>query len=247
MRSLAAAIAVIACTFAASPARAGRSPHAWLYGAEVLPERGVEIESWITEVNQRGDANIDDTTWLWAIAAGITDQLELSVPLEILWERSGDPMAMTRFTFGSYGAELRWRLVSGDPVDAPPFAPLIRVAAKRITGDRKAALLEADAVASYSIERVQILVDLGVAGVVHKGEDQYVLRPGGGVSVEVIDDLRIGAEAHAEIGLRGDTVDWVTAGPSLAWTHGRLWLTVVAGVGIYQIQSAPRLKVGVAF
>lgn len=248
MRSLGAAIAatVSVAVVAPSPAHAGRSHYGWLSGTEVVPERGVELESWLTEENQKGDDNVDETIWLFGATVGITDQLELGLPLEITWERS-DAMPDAKFTIARYGAELRYRFVPSDPVEAPPFAPLLRVAAKRLTGARKTARLEANAVASYEYERLHALVDVGIVGVVGKGEDEYELRPGGGVAFEVIDDLRIGAEAYAEVRLRGDSVNWLTVGPTLGWTHGRFWLSAVAAVGVFGIQSAPRLKFGVAF
>src|SRR5262245_64955584 len=46
-----------------APAHAGRSHFGWLYGTDIIPERGVELESWIVEENQKGGANTGETAF----------------------------------------------------------------------------------------------------------------------------------------------------------------------------------------
>jgi hypothetical protein len=70
------------------------------------------------------------------------------------------------------------------------------------------------------------------------------------VSLEVTDDLRLGAEVYGEYELTSTAMgndDWVTIGPDMSWTHGRFWMTGSFGFGVHQIASAPRIKWGVAF
>jgi hypothetical protein len=237
---------VVVLAAMATEATAGRTHYGWLHGSEVIPERGVELETWILEENGKGPLDARTTLLLWGVVVGVTDQVELAFPVELTVERSdampdGDP------SIARYGVEARWRMVSSDPVDAPPVVPLLRVAAKRMTERRDAARVEADLVVSYELDKLHVLADLGVVTAIGAGEDAYEVRSGAGATVRVHGDLRLGAEVLSSIKLRGGGVDWVTAGPTLAWTHGRLWLSANYGIGLYQIDNAPRLNVAIAF
>lgn len=227
------------------PAEAGRRFFGWLYGPEVMPERGAEIETWIFEENGKELANEKTTQFLWAATIGITDQLELSLPAEWRWARSDDRDAS--FTFSRYGIEARYRFVTQDPVDAPPLAPLVRLAIKRDVGNRDAIRPELDVVVAYTAGRVQAAIDLGAIGEITTDTSRFELRPAAGVSVEAITDLRFGAEAYAQLDLDDSARSFAVIGPNIAWTHGRFWLSASYGIGIYQIDSAPRVVWGLAF
>jgi hypothetical protein len=228
----------------ATPAFAGRTFYGWLYGTEVMPERSAEIQTWVLEENGTGDLNAKESLLWWSPLIGVTDQLELALPVELTWTRIG---AESDFTFSRWGIEARYRLVSQDPEDAPPFAPLIRVAVKRDVGERNAIQPEVDAVFSYEAGRVHVLVDLGMVGSFTKDDNRLEFRPGGGVSIEVVNDLRLGAEAYAQLDLDDSANSWAIVGPNLAWSHGRTWISAAMGIGVYQIDNAPRLMWGIAF
>src|SRR6266496_326668 len=83
-------------------AHAGRTFYGWLYGSEVMPERGAELQSWVTEENK---PKVAETSWLLAAQVGITDQLELGFPTELTWEKDDTGMASTRFN--RFGVEAR--------------------------------------------------------------------------------------------------------------------------------------------
>lgn len=242
-RSLAlSALAVVAV---AQDAQAGRRFFGWLYGPEVMPERGAEIETWIFEENGKQLANEKATLFLWAATIGITDQLEVSFPAEWRWARSDTRDA--NFTFTRYGVDVRYRFVTQDPVDAPPLAPLLRLAIKRDVGNRDAIRTELDLVIAYTAGRVQAAIDLGAVGELAPETSRVELRPAAGVSVEAITDLRFGAEAYAQLDLDDSARSWAVLGPNVAWTHGRFWLSASYGIGLYQIDSAPRVVWGLAF
>ena len=230
---------VIVCS---APAYAGRTFFGWLYGTEVMPERSAEIQTWVLEENR---ADLKETLLWWSPLIGVTDQLELALPVEMTWSRADD--GGTDFTFSRWGIEARYRLVSQDPEDAPPFAPLIRVAVKRDVGVRNAIQPEVDAVFSYDADRVQLLVDVGMVGQFTRDEHRLELRPGAGVSVKVVGDLRLGAEAYAQLDLDNSDNSWAIVAPNLAWSHGRTWVSAAMGIGIYQIDNAPRVMWGIAF
>lgn len=242
---LAFAFAVAFAALGAREADAGRRFAGWLTGPEVLPERGAELEAWIFEENGKDLANAKTTFFTWAATVGVTDQLELSLPVEWRWARSDEKPA--NFTFTHYGIEARYRFVTQDPVDAPPLVPLVRVAIKRDVGRREAVVPELDAVVAYTAGRLQALVDLGVTGNLATDDSSFELRPGAAVSVQAVGDLRFGAEVYGEFDLDDSAASWAIVGPNLAWTHGRFWLSAAYGIGVYQIDNAPRFHWGLAF
>lgn len=238
------AVLVVAC-FLPRTAHAGRSFYGWLYGTEVMPERGVELQTWVLEANDKYRAHEQESSIWWGPQIGITDQLELSLPIELEWA-SGDG-EKTSFTFKRFGIEARYRLVSQDPVDAPPFAPLLRVAVKRDVTRRADVRVEADAVGSYEVGALHALIDVGFVSDIQPGNPHSELRPGGGVSLRATGGLRVGAEAYAELSLDSNGESWAVVGPNLAWTHGRFWFSGAFGIGIYHIKTAPRVMWGIAF
>lgn len=226
-------------------ASAGRTFYGWLYGTEVMPERGAEVATWLSEENRKSDeANARETDWWIGPLVGITDQLELALPVEWAWYQSD--AVPPHSSFDKYGVELRYRMVSQDPVDAPPLVPLVRVAVKRLITQRDTIRPEADFVVSYQSGRFHTLADLGGIAEISGSAHHFEVRPGAGVSVEAVGDLRLGAEVFAEITLdRG--ASWAVVGPDLAWTHGRFWLSAAYGIGFYGIRDAPRVQWGIAF
>jgi len=240
--SLAAAAVISAVPGAAG---AGVTPYGWLYGTDVIPERGAEIQTWIAEENGKASpADRRNTALWWGAVIGITDRLELALPVELLWREEGG--GAPELALRRYGVEARYRFVSQDPVEAPPLAPLVRVAVKRDVLVRDRVRAEADVVASYRAGRVHALVDLGVTGDLGR-TSHFELHPGAGVSVEIAGELRLGAEAYAELSLDDEAEGWAAVGPNLAWTHGRFWLAAAFGIGVYQIDTAPRVVWGLLF
>ena len=68
-------------------AHAGRTFYGWLQDTQVMPERGAEIQTFISEENYQGPdttppSKVHNTTWWLAPAIGINDQLELALPIQ---------------------------------------------------------------------------------------------------------------------------------------------------------------------
>ena len=247
---------------ASASAHAGRTYYGWLYGTEVLPERGAEAASWIQEQNDLSDENhLHETRWWIAPLIGINDQLELAIPAEVAWNVDNNDKPRT--VFDRVGAELRYRFVTQDPVDAPPLVPLVRFGVFRNLVDRQTFSPEADFVLSYESGIVHVIGDLGMygdfarecsrfdpvdpnTGMATCDKHHIEARPGAGVSVKAVGDVRFGAEVHAEIGLDNGG-SWAVAGPNMAWSHGRFWMSAAYGIGIYHIKDAPRVQWGIAF
>jgi hypothetical protein len=238
-------IAFVLCVVLAPPALAGRTHYGWINGTEVVPERGVELETWISELDNLGPANRDKTELWWSATIGVTDQLELALPIELAWLREGVTPGQT--SLDRWGAELRYRLVSADPIEAPALVPLVRFAVKREVDERRAVNLEAEATLSYARGPVHAAASFAAQQLVRRGDDVSLLRPTAGVSVALVGDLRAGVEGVATFVPRGAGADWAALGPSLAWTHGRFWLAASLPVGVHNIDTAARLRWGIAF
>jgi hypothetical protein len=235
-------LALIVALLCARPAHAGRTFYGWLYGTEVMPEGRVELQSWVFEENGKV-GNTKQTSLWWGPLVGITDQLELALPVEA-GTASADGVPAT-FSLQRFGAELRYRLVTADPAQAPALVPLVRVAIKRDVITRDDLHLEADLVASYEAGDVHALADAGFTADLTPGNRHVEVHPGAGISVRVVDELRLGAEAYAELSFDGQS--WAIAGPDLSWTHSRFWISAALGLGLYQVRVAPRVVWGIAF
>ena len=235
------AIGVMAAPGVAS---AGRTFYGWLpYGTDVMPERGVELQTWVYEIDDLGnDHTRESSLWIGPLV-GITDQLELALPVEFEWTQSD--LSQPSFTMKRFGAELRYRFVTPDPEHAPPVVPLGRIAVKRDIQVRDATIVEGDLVASYQTGRLHTMIDIGGVLTIQPNQTTIELRPGVGVSVAVHGDLRVGAEGYGEFPTSGDASHrWYGIGPDLAWTHGRFWLSAAYLVGILNVTAAPRDLVG---
>jgi hypothetical protein len=237
--------ALVVAAWSPGDAAAGRSYYGWLYGTEVMPERGAELQSWIVEENNRGDGHANTSLFWWGALIGVTDQLELALPLEMTWTEADG--VEPSFNFQRFGVEARYRFVSQDPEDAPEIAPLARVAVKRDVVVRDIVRVEADFVVSFERGRLHLLADAGFVGEISRHDSQLQVRPGAGISVRAVGDLRLGAEVYSELSLESGGTSWVTVGPNLAWTHGRFWLSAALGIGVLNIKTAPRLMWGIAF
>ncbi len=238
-------MALLAIMALAAPASAGRTHYAWINGTEVLPERGVELETWVQDLDNVGELARDETALWWSVTLGITDRLELALPIEMAWTRTGNTPGSTQLE--RWGAEARYRFAPSDPVDAPALVPLLRVAIKREVDDRRAANVELEAILTYERGCVHAIASVTGRQLFREGEDSLLVRPMAGVSIAITDELRAGVEAIASLVPRGAGTDWVAAGPSVAWTHGRFWLAASAPVGLTNIDAAPRLRWGIAF
>jgi hypothetical protein len=239
-------IGAVALASAPATAHAGRSFFGWLIGSEVMPERSVEIQTWISEENRlEPENNLSRSTWGLGPFVGITDQLELSMPLELWWQRVPTMPGSTQLH--NYGIEARYRLVTQDPVEAPPFVPLVRVGVRRLVKDRDTMAPEVGLVATYEAGSVVVDANAGVVGAVTRDDTSFRLRSGAGVSVLAVGDLRVGAELFAEVPFDATGDTWLVAGPNLSWTHGRFWVSAAYGIGLSNVKDAPRMQWGIAF
>jgi len=225
-------------------AHAGRGHFGWLYGSELVPENGTEVETWILEENKKGDNNRDETSFWWGPVFSLTQHLEIAVPIEAAFEDEHDGNAGVSFT--RWGAEFRYRPQSPDPIDAGPLATVFRAGAKRIIEDRAGVRFEADLIASLNVGRVFAEIDLG--GITERVPDanESEVRPSAGISVHVVSDFRLGVESYGELIVEGGGTSWLVVGPTTSITRGRFWGAATLGIGLFGLRDAPRLTFGVA-
>jgi hypothetical protein len=232
----------------ATPAFAGQTRFGWLHDTDTVPQRGVELENWFVEQDgEKGYAagpSQDETLIWWGPVVGITDRLELALPLEL--SVSG-PETNLAVSVERFGPEARLRLTDPDPLESGPFSGLLRFGAKRMLAEHDGIHLEGGAVLSADQNRFHMVVDLeGVAEIAAKSTT-FSLRPGAGISARVAGDFRLGAEVYASLAIReADAISWAALGPNLAWSYGRLWLSASFPIGLWHIGFAPRLNWAVA-
>jgi hypothetical protein len=217
-----------------------------------MPERSVELLTWVSEENRY--TPLMNRSWsIWGLSPdiGVTDRLEVTLPVEFWWARTPGMPGSTQLN--NYGVEARYRLVSQDPVEAPPFAPLVRVSVRRLVALRDTMVPEVGLVGTYEVGSVIIGADLGMSSEITRNESSFDFHPAIGVSVHATGDLRFGAEAVAYVPLQGENMksagdlSWFAAGPNLSWTHGRFWLSATYSIGISHVKDAPRAQWGIAF
>jgi hypothetical protein len=226
-------------------AAAGRTHFAWLYGTEVVPERGTEVETWILEENGEGDRKETETAFWWGPVMALTPHLEFAISIEAEYKDAKDGTGGD-VHFSRWGGEFRYRPQSPDLVDAGPIATKFRLGAKRVIEDRAGYQLEADVIASYQRGRVFALVDVGAITERSPTTKETQLRPGAGVSVRVTKELRLGVESYGEILVEGDGTNWYVVGPTISITSGRFWGAASYGIGVLGIRDAPRVTFGLA-
>lgn len=250
------AIGLGAALLTPATAHAGRNFYGWLTDTDVMPERGVEVQSWLAEENHdKTDNGRSVTEWGVAPYIGVTDQVELALPVAVEWFGKTGGSAGTALS--NFGGELRYRMVTNDPQDRPPFAPLVRFGLRRLVRERDTTEANVGFSGSYEEGRVHALADVNFIGDVNRSDSGFALHAGAGVSIQVVGDVRLGAEAFAEISLKQmkpaiplamePPSTWIIVGPGGSWTHGRFWLSAVYGIGLANIGTAPRVQWGIAF
>jgi len=240
------ALFLVICSFAPS-VQAGRRRFGGSYDTETVPQRGVELETWVSE--QTGAAPLAALRWMTVF--GLTDELELALPVEIVWRDLPDPMP-NRTAFEAWGLEARWRLAPADPVEAGAFVPLMRLGVFRRVLERRTVEVEGNVVFSLALDaaRLYAVLDLGGRLVVTEDDSALTGIVGTGLAVAATEDLRFGLEVLFEHHTLVDaTTSWIAAGPNLSLTHGRLWLAASLAIGLSSEAPnfLPRVLWGIAF
>jgi len=224
----------------ATPAVAAPASHGFLTTTEVVPDRAIEIETRVTDKNDLGDLHQRSTALWLAPAVGLTKNVELFVPIEMLW--LSETGTMSTFTLSKFGGELRDRVARGDH-----YAVLFRVALERDVHIRNGGHTEFGLAASFDVAKVQFAVDNQLTFEANYGGVHIATRPGAGVSYLVRPDVRFGLEAYGVKSIDTAEPSWAVVGPSFSFTHDRFWLASTFGFGVYNISSAGSVVWGMGF
>jgi hypothetical protein len=225
------------------PARAHGGPtlYGWLPETTTTPPDSMELATSLYERDNLGALH-ERSSWLvWTPSVGLTRCLELAFPIALATRTQDDASPWSGI--GRYGAELRWRV----PPHGIPIHSLARFGVSRNVELQTQVRTEVELAAAYDIDRVQIEAAIGGVLDINFGHLHEELRPGVGTSVLVTDELRLGAELHAELSRDATVTSWAVIGPDVAWQHGRFWLAGVLGIGIKNITAAPRLNIGMVW
>ncbi len=249
------ALLVIALLALSREAHAGRQLLTWSLDTETLPERSVELEQWITD--RTGDWEAGTGVW-WGPIIGVTDKLEVALPVLFSFA-VGSGGAGPATNLDAYGLDVRYRLVSADPVTAPRIVPLVRGSIQRLVRNREALIARIDGVVSGDFGRVHAVIDVGLEAQGEPSNLNVGVAYGFGASVRVTGDVHAGAELYAEkgldqpVGVNGwittGPLGWIAVGPNVAWTHGRFWITAsyLRGVNAGAPTNIPRVIWGILF
>lgn len=231
--------AMVACLVGlawAAPAEAGRRPFIWTWDTEITPKGDVELEQWLwARSRSQSFPERPSAYWLWwGPVLGLSQHLELALPFQVRANRSVTELE-------SFEADFRYRLFPRG--DERAFQPLVRAVWHQAIRTASPSRVDVNAVGSYQLESgLRLVLDLGAqVGI-------PALRGGGGparvlgtysagVSYPVIEDeLRLSLESFGEFSLREAPQEpHLFAGPSMAWTFGRTWLTAGVLVGLTAI------------
>jgi hypothetical protein len=221
-----------------TPALAGRGNFGGLQSADVVGDANVELDSRLADQNDVGPLHERSTAWWIAPTIGLTDNVELQLPVEMAWR--SETGFKSDFTLSSFGADARYRFSRAVPA-------LFRFGLSRDVEIRNLGRAELGVVVSYELGAVQVLADAGITFEANRGGVHFAARPGVGVSVRVRPDVRVGAEVFGVRSFDSAVESWAVAGPNLAFTHGRFWFAGSFGIGVHNISTAGRLVWGIGF
>ena len=221
--------ATLAAVIALAPtAHAGSRPYAFTQGSETLPANELELESWFTVMNPRGDGS-EDLAWDWWLGpvTGVSDHLEAGL-FAIFEQPATEALRL---------GELRLQ------VTYTPWDRLARAVDLRVRGELGVPFqFQAGrgsysgwllAIASKTVGRLDVTANAGAFFEVEKeleptGEVATELAPywvlGVGASYDVGVKLRVGGEAYSEVKL-SELANGYWAGPAIAYGTGRFWVS----------------------
>lgn len=217
-------------------AQAGRRPFTWAYDTEIVPEGELELETWLWARARSPAASSQSARyWIWwGPVFGLTEQLELNLPLQIVSWAGADGQETQ---LESFEADLRYRLKPRTNQD--PLQALFRLTYHQPTGFPQPPRVDVNAVGSYDFESgLHLVLDvgakIGLSPLTSAGGDVTTLLTYDlGVAYPVSDEIRVAVENFAELPLvnvPGEVHEFV--GPSFEWTRGRFWLTFGVLVGL---------------
>jgi hypothetical protein len=234
MRLIAASALALLCFV--MPAHAGPHQFGALDSPEVIGDHNVELESRLADDNDVGDLHARSTAWWISPTVGLSDRIELRLPVEMTWR--SEIGTQPGFTLSRFGADIRYQLAA---------LALLRVGVARDVEIRNLAHLELGVVAAHDLGSVRVSADAALTFEANRGGVHFDVRPTAGLSVEVKPNVHVGAEAFGVRSFDSAVESWAAVGPNIAWTYARFWFASSFGVGVYNVSSAARVVWGIGF
>ncbi|MSP55086.1 MAG: hypothetical protein EXR69_05710 [Myxococcales bacterium] len=210
-----------------TPAWAGRKAFNRVFDNEVLPARVVEVQAQVTDTFG-SPAGTDITAVWWAAAFGLSNTVEVSLPIKVTHVRIPETGAGSTF-LDSYGADLRWRIAKkGTPPGFWRPVPLLRLIVEKPLATA-AVNFEGDVVIGTELSKwVHSSAMIGVvsSSTAFTGEGSTKVTGGFGAVANLSGSWRAGGEVYAEVPLvPAGGVPTFTAGPDLSYTLGPFWVS----------------------
>lgn len=210
-----------------TPAYAGRKAFNRVFDNEVLPARIVEMQAQVTDTFG-APSGTDLTAVWWAAAFGLSNNVELSLPIKVTNARVPETGASSTF-LDSYGADLRWRIAKKGPPPGPWHpVPLLRLIVEKPLATATVNF-EGDAVVGTDLSKwVHSSAMIGVASssAAFTGAGATKVTGGFGAVANITGSWRAGGEVYAEVPVMpAGGVPTVTAGPDLSFTLGPFWVS----------------------
>ena len=238
--------------FLGAPARAARTFHLFLDESQLVPENGIELETWVWaygRIPNRIDRPASMWVW-WAPAISVSNHFEFEIPLQVV--------AIPEDTYlHSLGLVARYRIFPRE--DDEGWQPLIRVgyfhpldpAAGPPAGEVDLVLtIGGPQSIRYTLN---VGVHLGLPFLQETSPQSFSVlgRGGAGVSFPLGKEWRVAGEFFGQLPIHGDTRPskaQMYLGPSLAWTRGPFWITFGSLFGLTGDSSRyyPRVLWGIA-
>jgi hypothetical protein len=217
----------------ATTAPADQKGYVWTYDYSTLARDSAEIELYQTSVTRdEKTSNTSDWQQQVEIEYGITDRLDAAL-YEVFEQPAGGA-----FTYEGFKVRLRYRVAEKDrlPVD-------ILLYAEHVESTSEASEFEGKLVLAKDLGRLNIAYNQIFAKKYEHGssaENAYAA----GVSYEVSPAFRLSVES------KGNFKDRTyAAGPTLAWSGGRIWANIGAVFGLNNKSNdrEVRLLMGIPF
>jgi hypothetical protein len=264
-------VLLAALVFAGPPALADRTNHLFLDETQTLPEGDVELEQWVWvegQIPSMPGRYVTDWVWLGP-TVGISSHLEMSLPLVIV-------ATPEETVLNTLSLVARYRFFRREKDDG--FQPLIRVEYQQPLASYDAGSYTPPYGKTYSYtyptppELKVLLVTTygnltGVRATLNVGL-QFGLpflqssstasfsllgTAGLGVSVPIGSEFRVAAEFDGQVPLSGRPPGPYSGqlflGPSVAWTHGQIWVTFGSLFGLTHNSNrfVPKVLWGITF
>lgn len=210
-------------------ADAGRRPFFWVYDTEVVPDRGVELEQWVWERRYPKALKLDMSSVWWAPVVGVSDHLEVALPIEWFWVQGQGSNIDTA------GVDLRYRFLDPDPEKAGPVVPLVRAGVKRLF---RSQVTQGELNLVLSVDAATWLHFAFDVGGVIRSDGELWGTFATGASAKLSESWRGGVEALSEVFEQPDK-SFVMLGPDVSYSLGRFWFT--GGVLIGLNRTAPKV------